>query len=1052
MGANSSNEAGHWESTPIARLNDDILGAMNLEWSDWTSGNAAALKPERCTHFHNDILSTLAQDFPADRPAVVKDPRICRLMPLYRTAFDAEKIPASVIIPVRNPLAVMESLGVRNGMPKTQAGLLWLRHVCDAVQSSDGLPRAFLSFEALLEEPVSTLEPLIKALELETPYALSTVDDQIAEFLSNDLIHHQFSNTDVALDPLTGTLIKDAYAALLVLCKDLASKPALHCLSEIATRFSQANGILAAVSHSYEKCDAERLNKIAQLQSQDSAKADEIERLKKQIEGSEKRSKSALAETEIVRKQAEEELADSIALTKAQEESLRQLKAQIDHLNTECERSATELLEMSTEKTQVVEALQEATAEKARLADSLAEETARMTAALGRVHMLEGVITQALRKPWKPIGEHLRRRLAFAAAGLVKPFSERRSLRFRNSAHKRNPRRYLSGGKPVLRAAAGEVVDRRYDAQTQHILDRFPSAETGRERPFHMNLCSSDLVQTKLGSAPKCQKTLIDAVIGFSVITPYYAHKDFFVWCAASVQTALERTSHPGEWVIFNDDPSMADSTLFELVPVGLRDRTTIVSDGQNHGIAVGQNRAIAQARYPWLVLLDCDDMLEPHALETLERAIKTEPGTRYFSGLMIDIDDRGNTLRRRKRDHLPRDLFDAGMVVGHMVAIREDLFNHLGGFDPRFAGVQDYDFALKVAAREQVGLIADHVYRYRWHGKTQSLSSADKQEATTNAVRAAFLLETLGAKRPGPVTKTALSPTPHALCAVRTQGTRMDLLKQSLQSIWAQSVPMTPCIVVHGDDATTEFVKAQMVQDWAQNQSYPAVILQAPDLARKRGYPCNVALDFLSKNRQDYDLLCFLDDDDYYLPKFAERLVNLMRATGADLVYGSTNALSEYGEPAKQHRLLPFFGLLSYNFIPFNSFLVRTPSVLATRARFEEALHYLEDYDFLIQLLLAGIRAEALCETVSQYRLLGDGNTIAKHDFEHHEMCENHVKKRIKHAKKSGFGGPTDTAFLADLLFFPATAGINWGDREKAHLEAAYRVFSGGKRKATGK
>jgi len=342
MKANSSNEKGHWESTPVARLNDEILAAMHLEWSDWTLGNTAALRAKDRANFQEDILSTLAQEFPAERPAVVKDPRICRLMEFYRKALDQEKIPASVIIPVRNPLAVMGSLAARNDMSETQAGLLWLKHVLDAVQLSEGLPRAFVSYEALLKEPVPVVQSLVDALGLETPYAVSAVDDQITEFMTRDLEHHSFSAIDVAHDPFTGTWIKDAYEALLVLCKDPASKSALKRLKDISVQFSKANDILIAVSESFDKRDAARVDQITALQSNVESAEQAADAASAETRALQNRFASAssklvnleaeLKKAETKQSEAEKELS---ATVKARDKELRQLKRQFYRLKDE---------------------------------------------------------------------------------------------------------------------------------------------------------------------------------------------------------------------------------------------------------------------------------------------------------------------------------------------------------------------------------------------------------------------------------------------------------------------------------------------------------------------------------------------------------------------------------------------------------------------------------------------------------------------------------------------------------------------------------------------
>lgn len=673
--------------------------------------------------------------------------------------------------------------------------------------------------------------------------------------------------------------------------------------------------------------------------------------------------------------------------------------------------------------------------------------------AQARVAFLQETLTKALLRPLKPLGQALRRRLAYIAAEVLGLGSRRYREKFTASARKRDPRRYLNSVGDQTSVKCFEVTctsdNQIYDSQTRLICERFlPFAKD--QRPVHLDLCSADYVRARFETAPVCTLVLPDSEIGFSILTPYYAHESFFVDCAKSLAAAAVRVNRPVEWVVYNDDPTMPDDKLRALIPEGLQRQVRILSDRKNYGIAVGQNRAAAAARYTWLVLLDCDDLLEPQALEELEAAIIGSPSTRYFSSLMIDIDERGAELRRRRRGHKPWDLFREGMIVGHMVAIRKDLFDALEGFDPRFSGVQDYHFALRAAQREQIGCLPMHLYRYRWHERTQSVSAAFRQTKLCNAVRSEFLNESLGVERSGPLISTGLPLFPRVLCVVRTQGERMELLESALSSIRAQNLNITPCIVVHSDDEAHGFVKRHLAMESLHDELIPAVVLKAPNTNLRRGYPCNVALDHLEENRSNFDLLCFLDDDDHYLPGFADRLVQLMRATEADLVYCATNALPRTGEPVAQHKLMPFTALLAGNFIPFNSFIVRTEAVFAARARFNENLHYLEDYDFLVQLLLAGVRAEPLHETLSEYRILGDGNSSIKQDMAHFEECQAQVRKRIVGTALSRPASSTvrsneltEEAFIADVTAFPFKASMDkWGNQESAHLRMAYDVL----------
>ena len=285
MKANRSNETGHWESTPIARLNDEILEAMQLTWQDWDLGSTASLR------------------------------------------------------------AVMKSLEKRNDMLATQAGLLWLKHVLDAVQSSAGMPRAFVSYETLLKEPVPEVTSLVDALGLEAPYSIDAVGDQITEFLSPDLEHHSFSAIDVAHDPFTGTWIKEAYEALLVLCKDPDSKGALDRLSEISAQFTQANDILVAAANSYTTHAAALQAKTETLHEQiaglDQEAADlrlktaDLQRDQAKIKSQNSALEIALRDAAKTSAKAQSSVAELSPRLKASEKELRQLKRQFYRLKDE---------------------------------------------------------------------------------------------------------------------------------------------------------------------------------------------------------------------------------------------------------------------------------------------------------------------------------------------------------------------------------------------------------------------------------------------------------------------------------------------------------------------------------------------------------------------------------------------------------------------------------------------------------------------------------------------------------------------------------------------
>src|SRR3546814_5922501 len=90
---------------------------------------------------------------------------MCLLADLWISALSEAGCSASVLLLVRHPQEVADSLAARDGMATARAHLLWARHVLAAERSSRGLPRLVLTYDQLLErseEHTSELQSLMR--------------------------------------------------------------------------------------------------------------------------------------------------------------------------------------------------------------------------------------------------------------------------------------------------------------------------------------------------------------------------------------------------------------------------------------------------------------------------------------------------------------------------------------------------------------------------------------------------------------------------------------------------------------------------------------------------------------------------------------------------------------------------------------------------------------------------------------------------------------------------------------------------------------------------
>ena len=532
---------------------------------------------------------------------------------------------------------------------------------------------------------------------------------------------------------------------------------------------------------------------------------------------------------------------------------------------------------------------------------------------------------------------------------------------------------------------------------------------------------------------------------GFTIITPFHKHLDLFAKTAASVDRLFqENEAAVLEWVIVNDDLETSDDALARRIPERLMLAVRQFRPNGDGGIVNALNNGIRHSRNRWILFLDCDDEIEINAITILNHYLKLFPRCRYISSSIIDIDEQGEVLRFRGSEHPLDRLFDVGMLAGHLKAIRRDLFEDIGYLDARFELCQDYEFALRTAMREPILKIPEPLYRYRWHGNTQSVSRSDRQAVIHGRIQRDCMRRFLDirerGKPPAKHTTSARSrPRTTALCGtaiVRTQNTRPELLLEAVACVHAQAPNIVPIVVVHGNERDFRDVKTQI-------SSYGSTIfLHASEVrkpGRRLGYPGNVALNYIADESERFDYITFLDDDDILYPFFATRMSEALEWSGADLVYAMSNKRWPWRAAETGPLPLPASCLVAENFITCNSYVLMTDFLRQSGVRFDEHKRYLDDWQFLLSLWGSGARFHFLPETLSEFRITNDGNTIMKKHPEEYTAAAADVQassEKITIAEHAGL-----SRFRRDMLDF-GWSDIQTGKFDSRVVDLAYSCW----------
>ena len=536
-----------------------------------------------------------------------------------------------------------------------------------------------------------------------------------------------------------------------------------------------------------------------------------------------------------------------------------------------------------------------------------------------------------------------------------------------------------------------KLAEEARDAGTRLIASRrLAGGDAGEDEdvraPPALRHTPVDAIRTFLGSrVPPASAAEMPESGGFTIVTPFSGRVDFFGKTAASVARLAEEEGPAGpalEWIVVNDALSVSDETLARRVPEGLRRAVRQIRPaGEKGGIVDALNRGIREGRRRWMLFLDCGDELEPNAAAVLKHYVERFPRCRYISSSLIDVDEHGDVLRFRGNEHSTERLFDAGLAAGHPIAVRRDLFEEIGPFDPRFEPCQDYEFALRTAMHEPILLIPEPLYRRRWRAPGRPASPGRGGYAVRQRIRREYMGRFLARNgRAGAGAATQVRPRSRrpgelrGAAVIRTRNLRPDLLAEAVDSVRIQS-RLTPIVVVHGSEDDLRAVEDRFP---AEDSTVVLFASEALGPGRRAGYPANVALDYVAEQPERFDYVCFLDDDDVFYPFFAARMSEALAWSGADLVYGIPNQRVPW-QPAEAGQMpLPSGCLVVDNFIACNTYVLAAGFLRRTGARFDESLRYCEDWDFLLTLWAAGARFRFIAETVSEYRIVGDGQLPA--------------------------------------------------------------------------
>ena len=258
MAASEHNPKGYFEDNELVEINNRIYAKASSNWSSIQFLEPANLLGPRFEKEQKEAREFLERKLAQGNPIGLKDPRLCRTLPLWEKIFVEMGIRVRYLMPFRNPFEIAASLQKRDGMTTDYGLTLWGSYQTDALRHTEGKSRLFVGFHQLLENSGCELARIAEFLETAwNPHAESTLEYQ-KKFLDSYLRHHQTKMGHSLQPPASQRLA----VALDAVCqqsnkKELenvenAGKEALLWMMQVSDLIKQNNQILLPSSNSVE--------------------------------------------------------------------------------------------------------------------------------------------------------------------------------------------------------------------------------------------------------------------------------------------------------------------------------------------------------------------------------------------------------------------------------------------------------------------------------------------------------------------------------------------------------------------------------------------------------------------------------------------------------------------------------------------------------------------------------------------------------------------------------------------------------------------------------
>lgn len=231
------NQKGFFESYEISSFHEALFGDMDRSWKSFFAVDEEWFSSVSSDRAVSALCRKIFEDFPGDRPIVLKDPRISLLIPIWKRVISSIGCKGYFVLAYRHPYEVADSLIKRNQMSLDYSCMVWLNYLLQAEYHSRGERRSFIEFPEWVSDASNTLKRVEADLGDEFPFSCLEHVSEIENEFDGALVHHRISGREIEPKNAMQRLALEVYGCLRGLSVYAGDQKTLNRLDQIREEF-----------------------------------------------------------------------------------------------------------------------------------------------------------------------------------------------------------------------------------------------------------------------------------------------------------------------------------------------------------------------------------------------------------------------------------------------------------------------------------------------------------------------------------------------------------------------------------------------------------------------------------------------------------------------------------------------------------------------------------------------------------------------------------------------------------------------------------------------